>query len=79
MDESISVVDAVRPVHLGYRPSCEMSWEVKGCAGSKAAGGESATNGVQLVVGAAEAVMSGFCILVLIIVMRQIHKITVRV
>ena len=29
--------------------------------------------------GAAEAVMSGFCILVLIMVMRQIHRITVHV
>ena len=42
-------------------------------------GGESAANGVQLVGEAAEAVMSGFCILVLIMVMRQIHRITVRV
>ena len=43
--------------------------------GSKAAGGESAANGVQLVGEAAEAVMSGLCILVLIMVMRQIHRI----
>ena len=71
----ISVVDAVRRVHLGYRPSCEMSWKVKGCVGSKAAGGESAADGVQLVVKAAEAVMSGLCILVFILVMRQIHRI----
>ena len=41
--------------------------------------GESAADGVQLVVEAAEAVMSGFCILVLIMVMMQIHRITVRV
>jgi hypothetical protein len=42
-------------------------------------GGEGAANGVQLVGEAAEAVMSGLCILVLIMVMRQIHRITVRV
>ena len=71
----ISVVDAVRRVHLGYQPSCEMSWKVKGCVGSKAAGGESAADGVQLVVETAETVMSGLCILVLIMVMRQIHRI----
>ena len=41
-----------------------MSWKVKGCVGSKAAGGESAANSVQLVGEAAEAVMSGLCILV---------------
>ena len=56
------------------------------CVGSEAAGkegcrrcaacrGESAANGVQLVGEAAEAVMSGLCILVLIMVMRQIHRI----
>ena len=71
----ISVVDAVGRVHLGHRPSCEMSWEIKGCVGSKAAGRESAADDVQLVSGAAEAVMSGLCILVLIMVMRQIHRI----
>ena len=43
--------------------------------GSKAAGGQSAANGVQLVGEAAEAVMSGLCILVFILVMRQIHRI----
>ena len=52
-----------------------MSWEIKGCVGSKAAGRESAADGVQLVGEAAEAVMSGLCILVLIMVMRQIHRI----
>ena len=51
-----------------------MSWKREGCVGSKAARGESAADGVQLVVEAAEAVMSGFCILVLIMVMRQIHR-----
>ena len=71
----ISVVDAVGRVHLGRRTSCEMSWKREGCVGSKAAGGESAADGVQLVVKAAEAVMSGLCILVLIMVMRQIHRI----
>ena len=48
---------------------------MKGCVGSKAAGRESAADDVQLVSGAAEAVMSGLCILVLIMVMRQIHRI----
>ena len=38
-------------------------------------GGEGAANGVQLVGEAAEAVMSELCILVLIMVMRQIHRI----
>ena len=42
---------------------------------AKLPGGESAADGVQLVSGAAEAVMSGLCILVLIMVMRQIHRI----
>ena len=37
--------------------------------------GESAADDVQLVSGAAEAVMSGLGILVLIMVMRQIHRI----
>ena len=37
--------------------------------------GESAANSVQLVGKAAEAVMSGLCILVLIMIMRQIHRI----
>ena len=41
--------------------------------------GESAANGVQLVGEAAEAVMPGLCILALIMVMGQIHRITVRV
>ena len=41
--------------------------------------GESAASSAQLVGEAAEAVMSGLCILVLIMVMRQIHRITVRV
>ena len=49
------------------------------CRRCAACGGESAANGVQLVGEAAEAVMSGLCILVLIMVMRQIHRITVRV
>ena len=85
MDESISVVDAVDPAHLGRRcgrtssprSSAELRDElgIKGCVGSKAAGGESAADGVQLVSGAAEAVMSGLCILVLIMIMRQIHRI----
>ena len=56
----ISVVDAVGRVHLDHRACCEMSWKREGCVGSKAAGGESAANGVQLVGEAAEAVMSGF-------------------
>ena len=37
--------------------------------------GESAADDAQLVSGAAEAVMSGLGILVLIMVMRQIHRI----
>ena len=37
--------------------------------------GESAADGVQLVVGTAGTVMPGLCILVLIMVMRQIHRI----
>ena len=78
-DQLTLVVDAVGQVHLGRQTSYEMSWEGEGCMGSKAAGGESAANGVQLVGEAAEAVMSGFCILVLIMVMRQMHRITVHV
>ena len=46
-----------------------------GAAESVQRGGESAADGVQLVGEAAEAVMSGLCILVLIMVMRQIHRI----
>ena len=52
-----------------------MSWKEKGCVGSKAAGGGGAANSAQLVGKAAEAVMSGLCILVLIMVMRQIRRI----
>ena len=51
----------------------------RGTGGSVAVIGESAANGVQLVGEAAEAVMSGLSILVFISVMRQIHRITVRV
>ena len=89
MDKSISVVDAVDPAHLGRRcgrtssprSSDELRDELEGESvwAAKLPRGESAANGVQLVVEAAEAVMSGFCILVLIMVMRQIHRITVRV
>ena len=71
----ISVVDAVGRVHLDHRACCEMSWKREGCVGRKAAGGGSAADGVQLVVETAETVMSGLCILVLIMVMRQIHRI----
>ena len=45
------------------------------CRRCAACGGESAADGVQLVGEAAEAVMSGLCILILIMVMRQIHRI----
>ena len=41
--------------------------------------GVSAADGVQLVGETAEAAMSGLSILILIMVMRQIHRITVRV
>ena len=47
----------------------------RGTSGSVAVIGESAADGVQLVVKAAEAVMSGLSILVFILVMRQIHRI----
>ena len=43
--------------------------------GSKAAGGESAADGVQLVGEAAEPAMSELSILILIMVMRQIRRI----
>ena len=87
MDESISVVDAVDPAHLGRRcgrTSSHRSSEVprdelEGEWAAKLPRGRSAANSAQLVGEAAEAVMSGFCILVLIMVMRQIHRITVRV
>ena len=77
-DQLTSVVAAVGRVHLGRRTSCEMSWRESVWA-AKLLRGESAANSVQLVGEAAEAVMSGLCILVLIMVMRQIHRITVRV
>ena len=51
----------------------------QGTGGLVAVIGESAANSVQLVGEAAEAVMSGLSILVCILVMRQIHKVTVRV
>ena len=45
------------------------------CGQQSCRGGRSAANSVQPAGEAAEAVMSGLCILVLIMVMRQIHRI----
>ena len=45
------------------------------CRRCVACGGESAADSVQLVVETAETVMSGLGILVLIMIMRQIHRI----
>ena len=67
----ISVVDLVRQVHLGHQLSCEMSWKVKRMCGPQSCWGESAANSAQLVSRAAEAVIPGLCILVLIMVMRH--------
>ena len=85
MDESISVVDAVDPAHLGRRCgptssprlSAELRDELESerMCGQQSCRGRSAADGVQLVVETAETVMSGLCILVLIMVMRQIHRI----
>ena len=77
-----SVVDAVGRVH---HASLNRMWRgsdaarVECCRQCAACGGESAADGVQLVGETAEAAMSGLSILILIMVMRQIHRITVRV
>ena len=56
-----------------------MSWKERVCVQQSCRGGGSAANSVQLVGEAAEAVMPGLSILVFILVMRQIHRITVCV
>ena len=67
----------MKNISFDFRHDCGVALQAtsRGTGGSVAVIGESAADGVQLVVKAAEAVMSGLCILVFILVMRQIHRI----